>query len=239
LKIKVKGVIVSNNDKWIYDWFEMDATSPADIEKQLELAKNIDIEVEINSGGGDVFAGSEIYTMLKEYKGNVTVKITSIAASAASVIAMAGNIVKISPTAQIMIHNTSTVAWGDYRALEHEADVLKGWNKSIANAYMIKTGLEQKELLNLMNKETWLNAQKAKELKFVDEIMFENELKLSASISGMLPQEVIEKVKNMLKNVEPTKGSFLESQKDSQPVLVDLYKNKISLNERRIKGHGI
>jgi ATP-dependent Clp protease, protease subunit len=237
LKIKIKGVIVSNDDKWIYEWFEMDSTSPKDIESQIEKAGKEDLEIEINSGGGDVYAGSEIYTMLKEYKGHVTAKITGIAASAASVIAMSGKTVKISPTAQIMIHNTSTITAGDYRDLEHEAEVLKGWNKSIANAYILKTGMEQKELLNLMNKETWLNAQKAKELGFVDEIMFDNELKLSASIRGMLPPEVIDKVKNLIKNNGELKGSFLIPKEESQPVLVDLYKTKIQNIERRMKGY--
>lgn len=200
IKIKVRGVVVSNDDKCIYEWFDMEAVSPKDIEEQLEAAAGEDVDVEINSVGGDVYAGSDIYTMLKAYAGNVTVKIVGLAASAASVIAMAGDKVMISPTAQIMIHNVWSMTWGDYRAMEHEADVLKGWNKSIANAYMLKSGMSQKDLLVLMNKETWLTAQEALNYKLVDEVMFDEGLKLAAGIrNALIPPEVINKIKNMLK----------------------------------------
>src|SRR5690606_9335634 len=97
---------------------------------------------EINSPGGDVYAGSEIYTAIKGYKGNTVAKIVGIAASVASVIAMGAKKIMIAPTAQIMIHNVSSRAWGDYRAMEHEAEVLKNFNISIANAYKLKTGME-------------------------------------------------------------------------------------------------
>lgn len=201
MKINVKGVIVSNDDKWIYDYFEVESTSPNDVSKEIESAKGKELEVVINSGGGDVFAGSEIYTMLKDYKGNVTTKIVGIAASAASVIAMSGNKVLISPTAQIMIHNVSAMAAGDYRDLEHESKVLENYNKTIANAYRLKSGMSEEELLQLMNDETWFTAQQALEKKLVDEIMFDESLKLVASItSNVLPQEVINKMRNSKKN---------------------------------------
>lgn len=196
-RIDVKGVIVSNDDKWIYDYFEIENTSPNDVLNKLPK-DNSPIEVIINSPGGDVFAGSEIYTELKEYPGNITVKIVGIAASAASVVAMAGTKVLISPTAQIMIHNVSSIAQGDYRVMKHEAEMLKNYNKSIANAYMLKTGLSQEELLTLMDKETWLNAQQAKEKGFVDEIMFDSTNRLVAGpTTSLLPQNVINKMRNM------------------------------------------
>lgn len=99
-KVSVKGAIISNDDQWIYDWFEIEATSPKSIGNAIQEANGDEVEVEINSGGGDVFAGSEIYTALKAYSGNVTTKIVGLAASAASVIAMAGNKVLMSPTSQ-------------------------------------------------------------------------------------------------------------------------------------------
>lgn len=207
--MQIKGVIVSNDLKWIYEWFEIDATSPKDVDKALVDANGEDLEVEINSGGGDVYAGSEIYTALKAYAGNVIVKIVGIAASAAGVIAMGGKKVLISPTAQFMMHNVSSIVRGDYRALEHEAAVLKNYNTSIANAYMLKTGMEQKELLGLMNKETWLNAQQAVEYGFADEVMFDDNNQLVASISSfMLPPEVINKMRNLSKqqNQDPNPG---------------------------------
>lgn len=218
----MKGVIIPNEDKWIYEWFEIENTTPNDVLNALPT-DNSPVEVVINSGGGDVFSGSEIYTTLKDYPGTVTVKIVGIAASAASVIAMAGDKVLISPTAQIMIHNVSSVAQGDYRAMKHESEVLKNYNKSIANAYMLKTGLSQEELLNLMDKETWLNAQQAKEKGFVDEIMFDEGNRLVASVQvGVLPQNVINKMRNM-------KNELMQKSKTNQD------DNEIKLAKARLK----
>lgn len=228
-KINIKGPIVSNSDAWIYEWFGIEATSPKSVSDSLVQANGEDIEVEINSGGGSVFAGSEIYTALKSYKGNVVVKIVGLAASAASVIAMAGNKVMMSPTAQIMIHNVSSRASGDYRDMEHTAEVLRNANDTIANAYRIKTGKTQEELLALMDKETWMTADKAKELGFIDEIMFENDTQLVASTdySGMLPPEVINKIRNTIKNP-------FNSQENGTDTL--LQKSKAQLNLLKLKG---
>lgn len=199
-KVQIKGPIVSSAVKWIYDWFGMDAVSPRDVEKALIEANGEDLEVEINSGGGEVFAGSEIYTAIKGYSGNVTGKIVGIAASAAGVIAMSCKKLLISPTGQFMMHNVSSSASGDYRVMEHSAEYLKNFNKSIANAYMLKTGMEQEKLLDLMNKETWLNAQQAVEYGFADEVMFDDSNQLVASIGStfILPQEVISKIRNFV-----------------------------------------
>jgi len=230
VKVNIKGPIISNSDAWIYEWFGIEATSPNSVNKVLEKANGEDIEVEINSGGGSVFAGSEIYTALKSYKGNVIVKIVGLAASAASVIAMAGNKVMMSPTAQIMIHNVSSRAEGDYRDMEHTAEVLRNANDTIANAYRIKTGKTQEELLALMDKETWMTADKAKELGFVDEIMFESDSQLVASTdySGMLPPEVINKIRNTLKNPN------IDMNNDS-----DILLQKAKLNLLKLKGVGL
>lgn len=198
-KIEIKGVIVPNDDKWIYDWFELDSTSPDDVKKVIEQANGDELEVIINSAGGDVFAGSEIYTMLKDYRGEVNVKIVGVAASAASVVAMAGKKVMMSPTAEIMIHNVTAITNGDYREMEHSSEVLKDYNSTIANAYMLKTGLEKEELLAMMDEETWLTPEKALEYGFIDEIMFtEEKLRLVASLGNvMLPEKVLNKIRNM------------------------------------------
>ena len=208
MKIDIKGSIISNDDQWIYDYFEMEATSPKKVNDLITQAKpNEELEIEINSGGGSVFAGSEIYAALKSYKGKTTGKIVGLAASAAGVIAMGVKKLSISPTAQIMIHNVSSIVAGDYRDLQHEADVIENMNKSIANAYVLKTKIGQEELLEMMNNETWLNAQQAKEKGFVDEIMFDegNQLVANFSNSQMLPAEVMNKIRNEMiekKNVE-------------------------------------
>ncbi|EAA0280002.1 Clp protease ClpP [Listeria monocytogenes] len=196
-RIDVKGVIVSNDDKWIYDYFEMDSVSPNDISEGLKDTVE-PVEVVINSGGGNVYAGSEIYSTLKDYEGDVTVKIIGLAASAASVIAMAGSTVKIAPTAQLMIHNVSSMGSGDFRDFQHQSGVLENYNKSIASAYMLKSGKEESEVLEFMNNETWFTAEQAKGHGFVDEIMFaEQAPKLAASItSTMLPESVINKIRN-------------------------------------------
>ena len=219
-KVSIRGMIVSNDDKWIYECFDMDATSPKDVLKSIENTNGEDLDVEINSGGGDVYAGSEIYTLLKEYNGNVTTKVLGIAASAASVIAMAGDKVLISPTAQIMIHNVWSMASGDYRDLQHESDVLKNYNKTIANAYRIKSGLEESKLLEMMDKETWLTAQDALEYGFVDEVMFENDSSFAASInqSVLLPKQVINKIRNELIKKPTNRES--EPQKDKSAFLM-------------------
>ncbi|ENK1244730.1 Clp protease ClpP [Clostridium botulinum] len=202
MKINIKGTIISNDDKMVYDWFEMDSTCPRDIEKALDKAKkNEEIEVIINSGGGSVFAGSEIYSLLKEYKGKITGKIVGLAASATSVIAMGCDILKISPTAQLMIHRASMISAGNSEDFAKGAEVLEGIDKSIANAYILKTGLKQDELLDLMAKETWLDAKTAKEKGFADEIMFDKDNKIVASFdSGIIPPQIINKLRNKFKN---------------------------------------
>ena len=200
-KINVKGNIITSGDKWIYDWLGIEATSPQDINKALDDANGQDIEVDINSGGGDIFAGSEIYTALRSYKGNVQINIVGVAASAASVIAMAGKS-KITPTGLFMMHNVSSKAQGDYRDMEHRVEVLKTANKSIANAYKEKTGISDTELFKLMDKETWMSAEEAVKNKFVDEVMFDT---TNQTVKGFynsfngIPFEAIEKIKSQIK----------------------------------------
>lgn len=204
-KIQVKGTIISDRQQRIYDWIGIEATSPSKVLNSLPT-NNSSIEVVINSGGGDVFAGSEIYTALKEYTGEVIVKVVGLAASAASVIAMAGDKVLISPTAQMMVHNVSTYAAGDYRDFEHTAEVLKSANQSIANAYKAKTGKTDDELKVLMDDETWFNAKTAVEQGFADEEMFnkDTELSLSANFGSVaLTEEAIEKIIGLIDTKPP------------------------------------
>jgi len=202
MKISIKGPIIPNNDQRIYDWLEIEATSPKKVADQIEKANSEDLEVEINSGGGSVFDASEIYTALKSYAGNVTVKITGIAASAASVIAMAGRKVLMSPTSQMMLHNASAWVQGDYRDFDHASDFLKNVNQTIANAYSLKSGKPHSELLSMMNAETWLTPQQALEHNLIDGIMFREGVGAVASTydSGLLPKQVIDKLRNELKD---------------------------------------
>ena len=130
-----------------------------------------DVTVWINSPGGDCVAAAQIYNMLVEYPGSVTVKIDGIAASAASVIAMAGTRVLMSPVSMLMIHNPMTVAFGDTGEMQKAIEMLGSVKDSIINAYEIKTGLSRTKLSHLMDTETWMDANKAIELGFADEIM--------------------------------------------------------------------
>lgn len=242
MRVEIKGPIISDGEQWIYDWFEIPATSPSAVAKQIKKAtNNEDLEIHINSGGGSVFSGSEIYTMLKEYKGNVVVKIVGVAASAASVIAMGGKKIMMSPTGQIMIHNASTSGRGDCNDHQHTANLLKTIDETIANSYKLRTGMSQEELLSLMDQETWLTPQKALTYKFIDEIMFDDE-KVLNSISGIqlkndgtLPQEVIDKVRNELKRIPnvaneiPLEKPFENNDSDDKKEKIELLKAKLKL----------
>lgn len=151
-----------------------DEITPRMFREELESDTG-DITVWINSPGGNVFAAAEIYTMLRDYKGAVTVKIDAIAASAASVIAMAGSKVLMSPVAMLMIHDPSTIAMGNAADMQKAIDTLNEVKESIINAYQAKSGLSHSRISNLMSNESWLNAKKCVELGFADAILFENE----------------------------------------------------------------
>ena len=150
-------------------WFDDDVT-PQLFKDELNSGTG-DITVWINSPGGDCVAAAQIYNMLSNYKGRVTVKIDGIAASAASVIAMAGDTVLVSPVSMLMIHNPATMAWGDHAEMQKAMDMLSEVKESIINAYVLKTGLSRPKLSHLMDAETWMDANKAVELGFADEIM--------------------------------------------------------------------
>lgn len=148
-----------------------DEVTPKIFKDEL-LAGTGDITVWINSPGGDVFAAAQIYNMLMEYTGKVTVKIDGLAASAASVIAMAGGDVYMSPVSMLMIHNPSTIAIGDSEEMLRAKALLDEVKESIINAYELKTGLSRTKLSHLMDAESWMNANKAIELGFADKMMF-------------------------------------------------------------------
>ena len=150
-------------------WFD-DEVTPQFFKNEL-MAGDGDITVWINSPGGDCIAAAQIYNMLMDYKGNVTVKIDGLAASAASVIAMAGTKVMMSPVGMLMIHNPMTMASGDTSEMQKAIDMLSEIKESIINAYEIKTGMSRAKISHLMDAETWMDAGKAKELGFIDEII--------------------------------------------------------------------
>ena len=155
-------------------WFDDDVT-PQLFKEELNSGSG-DITVWINSPGGDCVAAAQIYNMLIDYKGDVTVKIDGIAASAASVIAMAGTKVLMSPVSMMMIHNPMTIAMGDKAEMEKAIEMLSEVKESIMNAYEIKTGLSRAKISHLMDAETWMNANKAMELGFIDDVLSREEV---------------------------------------------------------------
>lgn len=206
VKVNVKGPIVTNNQKWLYDYLGMDACAPSDISKALEEADGDDIEVYINSNGGVCTAGFEIYTLLKEYSGKVTAKIIGTAMSAASVIACAADECLISDAGIYMIHNTQSYAEGDYRDMETEADALKQFNEAIVNVYEKKTGKSREELADLMDNNTYMAAERAIELGFVDDYMFkvsESDTEAMLVVNAETPlftDAMVQKVKSLVLN---------------------------------------
>lgn len=201
MKIDIKGAIVSNDDAWIYDWFGETYTSPKNVSAALEEANGEDVDIEINSGGGDVFAGSEIYAAIRAYPGTVNIHVVGLAASAASVIACAAKS-DIAPTAQMMVHNVSTWAAGNYHDMDHASNMLKQANRAIAAAYVEKSGMSEKDALDLMDAETWITAQDAVDYGLIDKIAGSQNsvqdedasVRLAASVGGMLPPSVIDKM---------------------------------------------
>lgn len=212
--LELNGTIASES------WFDDDVT-PQMFKDEL-FAGEGDITVWINSPGGDCIAASQIYSMLMDYKGNVTVKIDGIAASAASVIAMAGTTVLMAPTALLMIHNPATMAFGDHNEMQKAIEMLSEVKESIINAYELKTGLSRAKLDHLMEDETWMNAKKAIELRFADG-MLEDEKKMSADVGAY--QFSSKQVENALLN------KITEKTQVSEPKKVELEVTGRSVDE--------
>ncbi|MDR1628558.1 MAG: Clp protease ClpP [Oscillospiraceae bacterium] len=195
--LRIDGIIAKDS------WYEDDVT-PKQFKAELD-AQNGDITVLINSVGGDAFASSQIYNMLRDYGGKVTVKIDSIAASAASVIAMAGDEVLMSPLSLIVIHDPCTVAIGNTFEMQKAIEVLSEIKEAIINAYQAKSGLSRRKIADMMSAETWLNAKKAVELGFADGIMFGNEKEDTPESLIFSRMSVTNEILNKLKVKSQTK----------------------------------
>nr|DAM66433.1 MAG TPA: Putative ATP dependent Clp protease [Caudoviricetes sp.] len=196
--LRIDGVIAE--EPWIDD-----KITPKQFKSELMLSSG-DITLWINSPGGDVFAASQIYNMLMDYKGNVTVKIDGLAASAASVIAMSGSKILMSPVSQIMVHNPMTIAIGNAEEMSKAINMLSEIKESIINAYELKTNLPRDEISKMMDSETWMNARKAVELGFADEIMYIENQKSDTVLDSFMfsrmavTNKLIEKLKSKNQN---------------------------------------
>lgn len=168
-EIQIKGDIVVNEYREFYDWFGWECTCPQMVKDIIDATpENELIDVYINSPGGHVTAGQEIYSLLRQDK-RTRIHIQGMACSSASIIAMAGHS-DMSPVAMLMVHNVSGGASGDFHEMEKAQRELKSMNEALAGAYADKTGMDMQKLLSLMDRETWLTANQCVELGFVDEI---------------------------------------------------------------------
>lgn len=210
-------------------WFDDDVT-PQVFKDELNSGTG-DITVWINSPGGDCVAAAQIYNMLSNYKGKVTVKIDGIAASAASVIAMAGDTVLVSPVSMLMIHNPATIAWGDHAEMQKAIDMLSEVKESIINAYVLKTGLSRPKLSHLMDAETWMDANKAVELGFADEIMARAKAEPEEGTEGGSSEEDEEEEKE--KKFPPSTSSMLYSRRAVTNALLNKMAAKYGQAEQR------
>ena len=210
--IPIKGTIVDDDDADVYEFWNYSYTSPNSVAKALDDANGQDIILEINSPGGYVNAGSEIYTKVREYSGNVEAKIVGQACSAASWIALAANKVIISPTAQMMIHRASIAAAGNVDDLSSAINALDEMDRAYVDLYSQRTGKKPEEVYQLMANTTWMNAKTAVENGFADEVMFEQKEPAVVNADGDLPisPEMISKTKNIIHNNKKTKKKSQE-----------------------------
>jgi len=172
VELRIEGDIVSDDDAWLYEWFGMSSTNPSAFKSELASHKGMPITVWIDSNGGDVFAAASIYNALKEHDGKVTVKVDGKAISAASVIAMAGSEILMSPVAVMMIHNPLTYAVGNMHELRHVADILDTVKDTIINAYQLKTKKSRNKISEMMDDETWMSAKAAMKEGFADNMLY-------------------------------------------------------------------
>ena len=217
--LKTNGDIISDEIAWVYDWYEIPYFCPKmarDVVESLEA--NETLRVVINSPGGDVYAGQETFSILYNIRhiNSIEIEVQSLAASAASVIAMAGKTVKMSPVAALMIHNCSTYASGSYRDMTHTAEVLKKINECLVQAYVQKTGMTQEDLLDMMDRETWLSANDCIKYGFADEIIRDD------SEPRLILNAVIGKLSITDAMIEAAKTAKEQKEKEKKEILNDL-----------------
>ena len=209
-------------------WFG-DEVTPAIFRDELMKGEG-NITVWINSPGGDVFAAAQIYNMLMDYKGSVTVRIDGLAASAASVIAMAGTTVEMSPVGMLMIHNPSTAVIGNTKEMQAAIQMLDEVKESILNAYELKTGQPRQQLSDLMDAESWMNAKKAVELGFADKILFanEDEEKQSEGVEAMLfSQRAV--TNSLIDKIKAQSLKFVKAAVPDNRVSADALRSRLNL----------
>ena len=213
-----------------------DEITPAIFKEELNNSKS-DMTIWINSPGGDVFAGAQIYNMLQEYPGKIIVKIDGSAASIASVIAMAGDEVLMSPVSTIVIHNPETIAFGDESELLRVKSMLSEIKEAIINAYEIKTKLSRTRISHLMDEESWMNAKTAMDLGFADGMLYDNAGVEGNSVYNSVLFSKKEMAATLLKKLmppQPQNNQNAPAEKPASVQISSLYKRLFILNQKEI-----
>lgn len=226
-KIQVKGPIVPNDYAWYYKYFDEDCCCVNMVQQILNEANGEDVEVYVNSPGGVIDVGSEIYTLLRAYEGNVTIYIVGEACSAASIISMAGTCY-MAPTALMMVHCVSSSCSGNHNDMEKMSEVLTTADNALCTAYMNKSGMSREDAIAMMEATTWMTAEQAKDKGLIDGIMFEednqSQMQLTASNGFSLPgKDLLGKVKKMIEEQQASRedeqAAFLMQQKQARAKL--------------------
>ena len=194
--LDLNGDVISNDDAWLYEWFGMDYISPSMVRSFLDESAGEEIRVNINSPGGNLYEGVNIHDMLKSYSGKLTIHISGCAASAASIIAMARECY-MSPGSMMMIHNVSTMDYGNKFDKTKSADVLSMHDKAIVALYAAKTGLPEDDIMKMVNETTWLTAKDAVEKGFIDGIDSETVPVMMNSLTHGIPKDAKNKLKGL------------------------------------------
>ncbi|WP_262316417.1 head maturation protease, ClpP-related [Lacticaseibacillus parakribbianus] len=225
ITIEAHGDVLAENDEYapMYDFFGIPRISEGSFRRQLAADETDDVTVNISSDGGDVFSASAIYSMLRARPGNVTVNIVGLAASAGSVIAMAGKTVNISPTGALMIHRASTVAQGNTDDMNQAKTMLDQVDQTIVPAYVAKTGKTEGEILDLMVKESWITAKQAVDWGFADSIMFDDaKPQVAASASHRaVPNSALDRMRSLFDKLNPTAAPAPQPTAKTKPTLRD------------------
>lgn len=201
--LNLHGPVIDSDDAWFYDLLEIENINAKKVEEFLAEANGEDIKLSIDSGGGSVYAGSSIYTLLMNYQGKITAEVTGVCASISSVIMLAADHIAVSPVASIVIHNVWSVNQGDYRDMAKKSNVLKEMSSSIAKMYAKRMGCTLEEAQAAMDEETYFSADQAVEAGIADEKLFEGEqvpLRMMASMEPVFSSNKIAKLKNFMKD---------------------------------------
>lgn len=226
--VPIKGIIVPNDLTDMYTFLGYKNLTPDDLKQSLNDANGQDITLEINSPGGYIDAGSEMYTDLKKYPGNVTAQVVGKACSAASWVALAADKVEMSPTAQMMIHRVSGSVQGNVDDFASAMQSLDSMDQAYVDLYSKRTGLDKQEVYRMMCETTWMNAKQAVDKGFADSIMFENDQApavVNAYGIPVLSNSAIRKIKELIHEKSDDDSKPIENSKedtDKEQVKKDL-----------------